>query len=68
MNGGQIDTYGTGVITLRIGRKTYEIAAVKANVPHKILGWDLYKKFSLGLEWAPSVTYTSQITRQKLNH
>ena len=51
VNGGKIATYGTEIVSVRLGRKTYEIEAIKADVPHKILGWDLFKKFSLGLEW-----------------
>ena len=51
VNGGQIDTFGTEKVVLRIGRKTYEIEAIKADIPQKILGWDLFTKYSLGLEW-----------------
>ena len=53
VNGGKISTYGTEVVSIRMGRKTYEIEAIKADVPHKTLGWDLFKKFFLGLEWGP---------------
>ena len=47
VNGGHIATYGTEMITVRIGRKTYEIQAVKADIPQRILGWDLFRKYSL---------------------
>ena len=51
VNGGSIATFGTEVITIRIGRKQYDIEAVKVDIPQKILGWDFFKKHSLGFEW-----------------
>ena len=51
VNGGVIPTYGCEKVTLQINRKTYDILAVKADVPHKIFGWDLFKKYHLGFEW-----------------
>ena len=51
VNGGIIDTYGTKLMTLRIGRKAYSIHAVIAAVPQPIFGWDIFKKYSLSLEW-----------------
>ena len=51
VNGGQIDTFGTKKMTLRIGRKTYCIDAVVAAVPAPIFGWDLFHKYHLTLDW-----------------
>ena len=51
VNGGKISTYGTKQISLQIGRKTYWIEAVIAEVPQRIFGWDIFKKYSLGLDW-----------------
>ena len=51
VNGSRIETFGHEVIDVRIGRKNYQIQAVKADVPHKILGWDFFKKYSLGFDW-----------------
>ena len=41
VNGGKIATYGTKVVKFQLGRKAYEIEAVIADVPQKILGWDI---------------------------
>ena len=51
VNGGNIDTYGTKVMTLKIGRKSYHINAVIAAVPSPIFGWDVFKKYHLSLDW-----------------
>ena len=51
VNGGTIQTYGTKVMTLRIGRKTYSIEAIIAAVPAPIFGWDVFKKYRLRLDW-----------------
>ena len=49
--GGVIKTFGSKEISIQIGRKAYSIKAVKTEIPQTILGWDLFRKFSLGLEW-----------------
>ena len=46
VNGGQISTYGSEMLSIQIGRKNYQIEAVIADVPQKILGWDIFKKYS----------------------
>ena len=51
VNGNSIPTFGTEILSIRIGRKTYEIEAVKVDIPQRILGWDFFKKHSLGFEW-----------------
>ena len=51
VNGGQIDTFGTKTMTLRMGRKTYEIEAIVAAVPAPIFGWDIFRKYRLSLDW-----------------
>ena len=51
VNGGVIKTFGSKEISIQIGRKAYSIKAVKTEIPQTILGWDLFRKFSLGLEW-----------------
>ena len=51
VNGNAITTYGTRNIHLQIGRKRYSIQAVIADIPQTIFGWDIFKKYSLGLEW-----------------
>ena len=51
VNGGVIQTFGTENISIRIGRKTYDIQAVKVDIPQRILGWDFFRKHSLGFEW-----------------
>ena len=51
VNGGVIKTFRPKEISIQIGRKAYSIKAVKTEIPQTILGWDLFRKFSLGLEW-----------------
>ena len=51
VNGGVIPTFGTEEISIRLGRKEYKIDAVKIDIPQQILGWDFFKKYSLGFEW-----------------
>ena len=53
VNGGSIATFGSQLISVRLGRKTYDIEAVKVDIPERILGWDFFKKHSLGFEWGP---------------
>ena len=54
VNGQSIPTYGTEVITVRIGRKEYSIEAIKTDFPQRILGWDLFRKYKLGFAWNDS--------------
>lgn len=51
VNGGSIATFGSEEITIRIGRKQYDILAVKVDIPQRKLGWDFFRKHSLGFEW-----------------
>ena len=51
VNGGSIPTFGSEEIVIRLGRKTYKIRAIKADIPQRILGWDFFKQYRLGLEW-----------------
>ena len=53
VNGQSIPTFGTEMVQIRIGRKTYEIEAIKTEIPQRILGWDLFQKYNLGFEWGP---------------
>ena len=52
VNGSSIATFGTETISIRLGRKEYDIEAVKVDIPQRILGWDFFKKHSLGFEWS----------------
>ena len=47
VNGGIIPTYGSQEISIQINRKTYTISAIKADIPQRIIGWDLFKKILL---------------------
>ena len=51
VNGSTISTFGSETISIRINRKTYDIEAVKVDIPQRILGWDFFKKHRLGFEW-----------------
>ena len=51
VNGQSIPTFGSEVIQIRINRKQYEIEAIKTDIPQRILGWDLFRKYNLGFEW-----------------
>ena len=50
-SGTPMKTYGSKVIDVRIGRKTYSIKAVITDVNQTILGMDLIAKYKLGFEW-----------------
>ena len=51
VNGGVIPTFGSEEVSVRFGRKTYTIRAIKADIPQRILGWDFFKKYRLGFDW-----------------
>ena len=51
VNGSKIPCYGYKDISVRIGRKTYNFKAIKANVQATILGWDFIRHFKLDLVW-----------------
>ena len=51
VNGQSIPTFGSKIVQIRIGRKQYEIEAIKTEIPQTILGWDLFRKYNLGFEW-----------------
>ena len=51
VNGNIIPTFGTEMLKIQVGRKSYEIEAVKIDIQQKILGWDWFRKYKLGLEW-----------------
>ena len=51
VNGQSIPTFGSKVISVRIGRKEYQITAIKTDISQRIIGWDLFVKYKLGFEW-----------------
>ena len=51
VNGQSIPTFGTQMVKVRIGRKQYEIEAIKTDIDQQILGWDLFRKYNLGFDW-----------------
>ena len=51
VNGQVIPTFGKKLVNIRIGRKQYQIEAIKTDIPQQILGWDLFTKYNLGFEW-----------------
>ena len=57
VNGQSIPTFGTKLLKIRIGRKEYEIEAVKTDIPQTILGWNFFKKYRLGFEWKDEDLY-----------
>ena len=57
VNGNTIPTFGTKKVQIRIGRKQYEIEAIKTDIPQQILGWDVFKKYNLGFEWNSGELY-----------
>ena len=52
VNGSAIKCYGKKTIQIRLGRKTYEIDAIIADVNQDILGWDFLSKHKLNWEWS----------------
>ena len=44
VNGSSIKCYGQRKISIRIGRKTYEILATVADIDQDIIGWDFLEK------------------------
>ena len=53
VNGSTIKCYGQKVVSVRLGRKTYDIVATIADVDTDILGWDFMVKHRLNIEWGP---------------
>ena len=51
VNGSAIKVFGQKEIEVRIGRKSYKINAIIADVDQDILGWDFIEKFRLNFEW-----------------
>ena len=50
VNGDRINCYGTKVLEVRIGRKTYPITVIKSDVRSPILGWNFVRRHRLGFE------------------
>ena len=57
VNGQSIPTFGTKILSVRIGRKQYEVEAIKTDIDQQILGWDLFSKYKLGFEWHEDELY-----------
>ena len=51
VNGSTIKCYGQKSISVRLGRKTYDVIATVADVDQDILGWDFMSKHKLNIEW-----------------
>ena len=51
VNGSRIKTYGYKDISVKIGRKTYDFKAIKAEVDSPVLGWDFMRHHRLELIW-----------------
>ena len=52
VNGSKIAVYGQKEVNVRIGRKTYKIEAIVADVEQDILGWDFFDKYKLDFVWS----------------
>ena len=52
VNGSPIKCYGKKEVQIRLGRKTYPVEAVIADVNQDILGWDFLAKHKLNWEWS----------------
>ena len=50
-DGKPMNTYGYRPLTVRIGRKEYQIQAVVTDVKQPIIGMDLIKFYKLGFDW-----------------
>ena len=51
VNGTRLKTYGHEVAKIQIGRKTYEIEYVLADIKQPIIGWNFIKKYKLWTGW-----------------
>ena len=51
VNGSSIKTFGKKEVTLRLGRKTYKLDVVIAEVDQPIIGWDFISRYKLDFEW-----------------
>ena len=51
VNGTRIKCYGFKNIQIKIGRKTYDFRAIKADVESPVLGWDFMRKHRLDMVW-----------------
>lgn len=51
VNGSEIKCYGQKEITIQMGRKSYKIMAIIADVDQDILGWDFIEKYRLDFVW-----------------
>ena len=51
VDGSPFPCYGTKKVSFKIGRKTYQVEAVKALVKSPLLGWDFFKKYRLDTIW-----------------
>jgi transposase InsO family protein len=52
VNKSKIATYGRVTKEIRLGRKSFNMEVVIADIPKPIIGWDFLKKFRLNFEWA----------------
>ena len=51
VNGSKLKCYGYKKVEVKIGRKTYDIEAVKTDVQKPILGWNFTRKHKLTTSW-----------------
>ena len=51
VNGARLKCYGYKDVKIKINRKTYDIRAIKTDVPNPILGWDFQRKHRLTVDW-----------------
>ena len=51
VNGTRLRTYGHEVAKVQIGRKTYEIDYVLADIKQPIIGWNFIKRYKLWTGW-----------------
>ena len=51
VNGSKLKCYGYKKVEVKIGRKTYDIEAVKTDVQKPILGWNFTRKHKLTTGW-----------------
>ena len=51
VNGSKLKCYGLKDVEIKLGRKTFKMKVIKADVQNPIIGWNFIKRYRLAMDW-----------------
>ena len=51
VNGTRLKSYGIKEVDIKLGRKTYKMKVIKADVDKPIIGWNFIRRYKLDMAW-----------------